>query len=377
MKNTPFHLSSKIAVQLCHFTERSLHNHVYKAVALTLHALILLSSTSAFGQYIPPGLPGANLEEQLDIPLNNGIQGPERNQADYLVRRGGQAQQQGNSNQAIANWLQALDIYQQIGDLEGEGLVYDYLGVTYAKLGRYQEAEDALRRRVGIARTRQDLQGQIFGLNNLGTLLLQAGKIAAAQDTFAQALNISRSVRNIAGEGLSLSNLGLTAAASGNYEEAIKRYETALNLRRQSVDPQGEANTRNNLGDAYRAVKQHRNALVLYRSALRQAETSRDFPNQFRALRGLVQSNSALRLYPPAFQAIRQHLALAQQQENRFEQLLSLQLAADLYRVTGDLAMARQFYEQAIALAGALGDTQAQAILRNDLAQVIYSLPKL
>jgi tetratricopeptide (TPR) repeat protein len=56
--------------------------------------------------------------------------------------------------------------------------------VTYAKLGRYQQAEDALRRRLGIARSRQDFQGQIYGLNNIGTVLLQAGNLEAAQETF-------------------------------------------------------------------------------------------------------------------------------------------------------------------------------------------------
>jgi tetratricopeptide (TPR) repeat protein len=377
IKSTPSCLANKIAMQLSHPTKRSLYNRFYGILALTLNALLLLTSTAAFGQFVPPGTRGAELEQQLDVPLNNGIEGPERDQADFFLRLGGQAQRQGQFDKAIDYWVQALDIYQQIGDFEGEGRAYDFLGVTYAKLGRYRQAEDALRRRVGIARSRQDFQGQIYGLNNLGTVLLEAKNPEGARETFTEALNIARSVQNKAGEGLSLSNLGLAAAAEGNYFEAIKRYEVALILRRQLDDPLGEANTQNNLGDAYRAVYFHRDALSAYYSAQRLARDSRDVPNQFRALRGLVQSYSALRQYPLAFQALGQHTTLAQQQANRIEELISLRLAAELYRVTGDLASAQRYYEQAIALAGALGATQEEAFLRNDLAQIIYSLPRL
>ena len=343
-----------------------------KAASLALIVSVLLASTTALGQSIPDGVQTLDIDQQLDVPLNNGIQGESRDQADFFLRLGGQAQRNGNLDKAIANWLQALDIYQQIGDLEGLGLTYEYLGVAYAKLGRYQRAEDSLRRRVGIARTRDDFQGQIYGLNNLATVLVQAGSFEAAQETLTEALTIARSVKNQQGEGLSLSNLGLAAAGRGNYFEAIKRYQAALTLRSQSGDPLGEANTRNNLGDAYRAVNLPRDAILSYRAALLLAQNSRDVPNQFRSLRGLVQSYGALGQYPLAFDALAQHIALVQKEKNRTEELSSLRLSAQLNQATGNVLDARNFYERAISLAGVLGDTQEEALLRNDLAQIIY-----
>jgi tetratricopeptide (TPR) repeat protein len=347
-------------------------HHLYIALALTFNALVLFASTGTQAQFIPSGLPDADLQQQLDIPLNNGSQSPEREQADFLMRLGGQAQRQGNYDKAIANWLQALEIYQQIGDFEGEGLTYDFIGVTYAKMGRYQKAEDALRRRVGVARTRQDFQGQIYGLNNLGTILLESGNPQSARETFTEARTIARSIQNRAGEGLSESNLGLVAAAEGKYFEAIKRYQNALVLRSRSDDTVGEANTRNNLGDAYRAVNLQKDALIAHQGALRVARDSRDIPNQFRALRGLVQSYSALGQYPVGLKVLAQHRELAQREANRREELLSLRLAAELYRATGNFANARVFYQEAISLAGALGETQEETFLRDDLSQIIY-----
>lgn len=345
----------------------------YGVTLLTLNAFVLLTSTAAIAQIIPlGGSPRSNLEQQLDIQLNNGIQGEERNQADVFLRAGGQAQREGKLEEAIASWLQALKIYQQINDIVALGTTYDYLGVAYAKLGRYQQAEDALRRRVGIARSRQDFQGQIYGLNNLGTVLLQAENIAAAKNSFTDALKISRVLKNRDGEGLSLSNLGLAASAAGNYTEAIKYYQAALDVRSFSGNPLGEANTRNNLADVYRKMNLPKEALLSYQSALSLAQISNDVPSQFRALRGLGQSFSSIKEYGAALNIFAQHLGLAQSQKNRPEELLSLRLAAKVYQITGNLAKARDYYEQALTLARVLGDTQQEAFLRNDLAQVIY-----
>jgi tetratricopeptide (TPR) repeat protein len=143
-------------------------------------------------------------------------------------------------------------------------------------------------------------------------------------------------------------------------------------LRIGSSNPLGEGNTRNNLGDAYRAANIPREALISYQGALRVAQTSRDVPNEFRALRGLVQSYSDLGEYETALKVLDQHIALAQQEKNPSEELFSLGLAAKLSQAIGNLSNAQTFYQQAIALAGALGDTQQEALLRNDLAQIIY-----
>jgi tetratricopeptide (TPR) repeat protein len=339
---------------------------------LTLLASVLVTSADAFGQSLPSGFPTVDLDEQLDIQLNNGIQREARDQADSLVRQGGQAQRRGELESAIATWLQALDLYQQAGDLQGIGQTYNYLGIAYVNLGRYRQAEDAFRRRLGIARTLNDFQGQVYALNNVGTVLLKDGNLEAAQDTFLQALTVARSIKNREGEGLSLSNLGLVAAEVGNYSEAINRYEAALNFRSAAIDRLGQANTRNNLGDAYHAAKRQAEAQSSYRLARILAEDSRDLTNQFRALRGLVVSHSAAREYQLAFRSLNDYIALAQKEANRPEELTALRLFAELSQVTGNLSNARTYYIEAIALANAIGDTQEETFLRNDLAQILY-----
>ncbi|MGB7443624.1 MAG: tetratricopeptide repeat protein [Coleofasciculaceae cyanobacterium] len=334
-----------------------------------LPLLVMLVSKVSLAQLLPSASPTSDLQRQLENSSDRGLIKEIREQADLLLESGQRAEQSGNFEVAIADWLQALEIYEQIEDFEGLELTYDYLGQTYAQLGRYSLAEDALRRRLGIARYKKDLLGQIYGLNNLGTVLLQTGNLQAAEETFREGLIIARQLGSKEGEGLSLSNLGLVAARRGNYFEAIKHYQQALKLRRSS----GKANTQNNLGDAYLAVERPSDALNAYRIGLFLAtDNNNDVPNHFRALRGMVSSHSALKQYSPALKRLNQHLTLAANQENRYEQLRGLRLGAQVYQGAGNLALAKNLYEQAIALARVLGEAREEAFLRNDLAQIIY-----
>ncbi|MFB2977003.1 tetratricopeptide repeat protein [Microseira sp. BLCC-F43] len=293
-----------------------------------------------------------NLNQQIDnIRINNGTQGEQRDEADRLVRQGSQQQHQGNLEKAISYWWQALEIYDQIGDVEAVGRTYDFIGLAYGELRRYPEAEDAFRRRLAVARSNKDLQGQIFGLNNLGSILLERQNFPEARTTFAEALAISRSVRNFAVEGASLSNLGRVAAVEKDYDRAIKLYEAAATLRRRGNDPLGEANTFNNLGDAYLAIHRYSDSIGAYGAALGIARERRAPNIQFRAIDGLVVAHGSVGRTERWLQLLQERLAIARETENLHQQLKSLQLLAQFYQKQGNYAEAARAYHQAIAIA--------------------------
>lgn len=315
-------------------------------------------------------LGAADLNEQLDIRINNGTQGESRDEADRLVRLGGQAQQKGLLDKAIPYWLKALMIYSEIGDLEAVGRTYDYLGLAYADLGLFRQAEDALRKRLGVARVNRDLPGQIFGLNNVGSLLLKNRDISAAKITFNEALSMARATNSPAGIGLSLNNLGLVAASQRDYNQAIKRYEEALIYRSRASDPVGEANTYNNLGDAYRATDNFWDTIRAYGAALRVARLAIDRPNQFRAIDGLVDTYNCAKNYTRTTDLLEERLKIARASENSYQELKSLKLLSQFYRQQGKNMEALMVQQQAISLAQELNETQAVAELLGELIQI-------
>ncbi len=335
-----------------------------KKVALPL-VLALLAISS-----LPAGAIARDLDEQFNIRGNDVTPKEARDEADFLLRLGGQQERLGHLDKAIYYWMQALEIYHRIGDVKSEGLTYDFIGIAYAALGRYDLAEDALRRRLAIARDNKDILGEIYGLNNVGTVLVQREAIDEARKVFEEAYEIARSVNSLEGQGLSLSNLGLIAATKRDYNQAIKRYEAALTWRRRAADPTGEANTLNNLGDAYRAAGNYDEAIANYGSARLLARQSVDFRNHFRAIDGLVAAHSSVGRYFRAAALLDERLELAQKIENPRQELISLRSIAQFYRILEDYPVAEEFYRRAIALARDLGDLKEETRLLDELQLV-------
>ncbi len=322
----------------------------------------------ALGLVQGSGVMALSLNQQLEIPLNNGSRSDRRAEADRLVQLGLEQQRAGALGKAIALWQSALPIYRKWGDGVAECQTYERMGKAYEKLGQYQEAEDALRRHLALARANQDVQAQIFGFNHVGRFLLRQGHLTEAERSFQQGLKLAQDLRFPQGEGLSWSNLGLVSYKSGRYAEALKRYQLAKQLHRYAdADPVAEAESQNDMGDAFLAVNNGYEAAIAYRQALFLAGNALDRPNQFRAMTGLVMAYVAQGQLGNASDLLNQRLALATEQKNSLETVKSLQLLAQFYNYKGDIVAADSYYQQAIALAKAVNAEPEIAALNNQL----------
>ena len=315
-----------------------------------------------------PAAMALNLNQQLDIPLNNGSRSAGRVDADRLVQQGVQQQRAGSLAQAIGLWQTALPLYRQWGDGVAEGQTYERIGKAYEKMGQYQAAEDALRRYLALARANQDVQAQIFGFNNVGRCLLRQGHLTEAEQSFQQGLKLAQDLRFPQGEGLSWSNLGLVSYKLGRYAEALQRYQVAKSLHRYAdADPIAEAESQNDMGNAFLAVNNSGEAAIAYRQALFLANEGRDRPNQFRAMTGLVTAYESQRQLGNASDILNQRLALAIEEKNSRETIKSLQLLAQFYHHRGDMVAADSYFQQALTLAKAVNAEPEIAALNNQL----------
>lgn len=333
--------------------------------------LVLLALSFSLVLVVPKAVKADIIDREFNIPLNNGTLGVPRDFADRLFEQGIVQGQQGSLNQAITSWLQALEIYRRIGDTEAQAQTYSYLGLTYAKLGRSTEAEDALRRRVAIARDNQDFQGQVYGLNNVGAYLLRRRAAPQAGRAFADALQIARDVTDRPGQSVSLSNLSLAASGVGNDELAVNLSQSAIALRQGGTDRLSEVNTLNNAGDTYRRSQRYSEAIVAYNTALQLLQRQTDFSQQaqseltnqeFRSLEGLVAAYKSSKQYPRTFTSLKRWLSFAQAKGNDRQELAALQALANLYDQVGDYPNAKNFYNQAQRLAQTMEEVPASSI---------------
>ena len=121
----------------------------------------------------------------------------------------------------------ALPIYEELGDLVGQGKVLNNLGIDAYYEGRWDESRGHYERCRDVARRSGSVMVDATALNNLGEILSDQGRLDEAREVFDEALGVCRSIHFPVGQALCVSNLGRVASRAGNYDEAATWFEEA------------------------------------------------------------------------------------------------------------------------------------------------------
>ena len=231
----------------------------------------------------------AELEKNIQQLLAAGEQppvSPQKQEADRLLQQGIQQAQTSNFREALQSWEQALQIYREIKDRQGEANALGNLGIAYDSLGQYQKAIEYHQQSLAIAREIGDRQGEGNSLGSLGNAYQSLGQYEKAIEYLQQQLAIAKEIGFRQGEANSLGNLGIAYQSLGQYEKAIEYQQQSLAIAKEIGDRQGEALSLNNLGATYRnnqqpleAIKHLEASLTIYIEVRR--GLSRDNRKQF------------------------------------------------------------------------------------------------
>jgi DNA-binding SARP family transcriptional activator len=170
--------------------------------------------------------------------------------------------------EAAGYFEQALAIRTQIGDQPGEAQTSANLADAYRLLERYDEALDLLKRVLEISRQAANPYSEGVVLNNLGETYLAMGQIGEAVGSLEHAREIFRDIKEIRGEGYALNNLGEAYLAQDRTADAVQVLERARDLRHSSGDRLDEAQTLRDLVRAHLAAHRADQASQYLRQAV-------------------------------------------------------------------------------------------------------------
>jgi tetratricopeptide (TPR) repeat protein len=102
-------------------------------------------------------------------------------------------------------------------------MVYDSWG-QYAKALENYEKSLAIKRKIG------DVQGEAVTLNNIGVVYKSWGQYAKALEFYEKSLAITRKIGDVKGEGATLWNMAYVHMAMGQYPEALSNLNKALEI---------------------------------------------------------------------------------------------------------------------------------------------------
>lgn len=124
----------------------------------------------------------------------------------------------------------ALPIYEELGDLVGQGNVLNNLGIEAYFEGRWDDALDLYRRSRDAKRRAGDIANAATQSNNEAEILSDQGHLPEAEALLRDALRVWSAAGYQVGVALATSNLGRAAARAGRHDEALLRLEEATAL---------------------------------------------------------------------------------------------------------------------------------------------------
>ncbi|MFN5398289.1 MAG: tetratricopeptide repeat protein [Pseudanabaena sp.] len=257
----------------------------------------------------------------------------------------------GNYEKAIEYHQKALASLWEIKDRQGEGTVLGNLGLAYYSLGNYEKAIEYHQKALGIAREIKNKLGEGNALGNLGLVYYSLGNYEKAINYHQQRLAIAREIKDREGEGQSLGNLGLAYDALGNYDKAIEFHQQQLSLAKEIKDRRGEGQSLGNLGLAYDALGNYDKAIEFHQQALAIARDIKDIQREGQILGNLGLAYHALSNYGKAIDYQQQRLAIAREIKDRRGEGQSLGNLGLSYNKLGNHVKAIDFYQQALAIA--------------------------
>ncbi|MDX2241891.1 MAG: tetratricopeptide repeat protein [Leptolyngbyaceae cyanobacterium bins.302] len=326
---------------------------------------ILLAAMS-----IPVGKAQAtDLTQQMTIKLNSGTRSPERDRADRLLERGKTQAAEGDIAAAIVSWRTAQQLYQQLGDMDGQGIAYRYLATAYSQQGDLRAQEDALRRRLAVTRDQQDFNGQMLANNDLGRVLApRAGGTVAAGELFMEAMDVASSVRNQQGEILTATNLSWLANSLEQPEQNARIVEMAtLPVLQWYANPVSLGLKLHDRADQ-RLNQQRYYSSTRFNTAAEQLAAEENYLVQFLAINDLVLAYRAMGRYDLARDWLDEQLQLARSLNDTQQELATLTALGDLNLEVGRTTLAQRYFEQALGVAEGLDDPQQTGLLRERLA---------
>ena len=338
-------------------------------------------------------------------------------EADRLLNQGIKQFQTSQFKAALQSWQQALQIYREIKDRQGEGkalgnlgigydVLGDYtkainyhkqllaiareiddppsegaalgnLGLAYHSLGDYPKAIEYHQQSLKIARKIDNRLGESAALENLGLAYRNLGDYAKAIDYHQQRLAIARDIEDRRGEGQSLGNLGITYHSLGDYPKAIDYHQQSLTIAREINNPLGKGAALGNIGNAYDDLGDYYKAIDYHKQRLAIAQEIEDPLGKSQSLGNLGISYNSLGDYPKAIDYYQQSLKIAREINNRLSEGQLLGNLGLTYRNLGDYPKAIDYYQQSLKIAQEIKNRNGKGIALSNLGFAYYKQGKL
>ncbi len=288
-------------------------------------------------------------------------------EAEKVMQRGREQLQSSQFTTALQSWQQALLIYREIKDRQGEGKTLLNLGLAYHFLGDYRKAIEYYQQSLPILREIKDSKTEGIALYNFGNTYDSLGDYHKAIEYHQQSLKIAQEIKDREGEGAVFGGLGNAYYSLGDYPKAIEYHEQHLKIAQEIKYRQGEGAAFGNLGSIYNDLGDYPKAIEYHQKHLKIAQEIKNRLSERQALGNLGVVYHSLGNYLKAIEYQQQSLAIAQEIQDRQGEGQSLGNIGSAYLALKDYPKAIKYEQQRLKISQKINDRRGQMAGLNNL----------
>jgi CHAT domain-containing protein/tetratricopeptide (TPR) repeat protein len=278
-------------------------------------------------------------------------------------------------NSRIFEFVKALGYYEKCLSLLPQTLEWNHfrgialynMADAYFQIGETQKALDVYLKRLELSNSERS---RAITLDNIGGVYARMSEHQLALDYHQQALEIFRSLKLSRDEAVALNNLAVVWANSGDEDKAIDYFHQALALIKGTGDQNEEAKYLKNLGSAYFKSKMIPEALDY---ANRSINLSRAIANQRQEAVGLTllcHVYNATGESGKAMDACNRALAIHRNNGNRSSEASTFSALGQIHQLLGERQKAIQSRESALSLFREINEPRGELTSLEGLGQL-------
>jgi signal transduction histidine kinase len=159
--------------------------------------------------------------------------------------------ERGRHKESIDYNFKALKIFEAENIVPYQGLILLNIGVSYEKLGLFDDALANYKKVLAIAEKTNSNEMFANANGNIGIIFMKKGKHSEADAYFQKTLKYIDLIREKKKLSILYQNLGVNARSSGNSSKGLEYYKKSLILSRETGDVLGSGFNYNNLANCY------------------------------------------------------------------------------------------------------------------------------
>ena len=304
--------------------------------AKRIHTLHALASSI---RYQDSELAMEYIDEAYDLSVAIGN---DTLKAESLYRKGSVFVIKGKQLEAIDNYIEARQGFNELGFLEREVRVIQSMASTYMEIGQYEEASKLYFKALEYSEELGDEIGEVFSLTRLGMVQQNLGEYGIAQRFLHDAIDKAREIGDWGGESIALAEAGLLEEKMGNPDKAIEYYQNTISIFNEKNIQHGVPGLLNSIAMLYKDEDKLNEALAISLQAVGIADSLGNKLLVTEAMRQLSVIYNATGDFQKGIETLEEALSIAEQSGITSSSLLLMNMLSGSYLESGNLGRAKE-----------------------------------